>query len=283
MTPARLLVDRRHREVAQRPDHGAGRGSDGRRDLSARRLVHEGHELVREAGHRAADADAANVGASADAAHPAALGHVAFDDRTPAAQLHETLRRIVFGRELALLVVAAAVASFVNGGAEEPRGPARFVERNHRRAAGGLPEQIQDRLGEVVGLNRASRDANDRQPGARLPIPAEIIENAHRPGGIAGHRVDAAVRRAGPGGQYRPRFRGEAIDPTAEGDRLIASRRVAESREVAFFVDLFVGDRSLEHQYERIELPALGREKGLKKFGAAETIFDQRPMKFDSG
>ena len=91
--------------------------------LRARRLVHERHELVGEAGHGAADADAADVGAAADAGHPAALGDVAVDHRTPAAQLHDALGRAVLVGEIALLVVAGAVAAFVHGLAEQPRRP----------------------------------------------------------------------------------------------------------------------------------------------------------------
>src|SRR5580692_9718849 len=87
--PFGLLVERLEREVAERPDHAAVEPAKRGGDAAARRLVHERHELVGEARHRAADADAADVGATADAAHPAALGHVAFDDRAPAAEFHQ--------------------------------------------------------------------------------------------------------------------------------------------------------------------------------------------------
>src|SRR5438477_492964 len=79
------------------------------------RLVHERHELVGEPWQRAADADAAHVGTAADAVHPAALGDVADDDGAPAAELHDALLRAVVGREVALLVIAAAVAALVHG------------------------------------------------------------------------------------------------------------------------------------------------------------------------
>src|ERR1700748_3133719 len=89
LAPLGLLVRGLGGEPAQGPDHGpvhaAGRG----RDLRSRRLVHERHELVREAGHGAGDADAAHVGAPAYAVDPAALGHVALAHRTPAAQLDQ--------------------------------------------------------------------------------------------------------------------------------------------------------------------------------------------------
>src|ERR671930_1346996 len=87
LPPLGLFVDRLLGEAAQRPDdrsvHAAGRGGDPR----AGWLVHERHELVREAGHRAGDADAAHVRAAADAVDPAALGHVAPHDLAPAADL----------------------------------------------------------------------------------------------------------------------------------------------------------------------------------------------------
>jgi hypothetical protein len=38
-------------------------------------VTHERHELVGEARHAAADADATYIGASAEAAHPSALAH----------------------------------------------------------------------------------------------------------------------------------------------------------------------------------------------------------------
>src|SRR6201995_5206309 len=104
--PLGLLVRGLGGESAQGPDHGpvhaAGRG----RDLRSRWLVHEGHELVREAGHGAGDTDAAHVGAPAHAVDPAALGHVALDHRAPAAQLDQALGGAVLGGEVALLVVA---------------------------------------------------------------------------------------------------------------------------------------------------------------------------------
>ena len=48
------------------------------------------------------------------------LGDVAVDHRPPAAELHEALGRAVLVGEVALLVVAAAVAAFVDGLAEQP-------------------------------------------------------------------------------------------------------------------------------------------------------------------
>src|SRR6516164_8798346 len=55
--PLRFLVQRLGGETAQAPDDRAVHAARGRRHARARRLVHERHELVREAGHRAGDAD----------------------------------------------------------------------------------------------------------------------------------------------------------------------------------------------------------------------------------
>ena len=66
--------------------------------------------------------------------------------------------------EVALLVVAGAVAALVHGRAEQPLRPQRVVERDHRRLAGRLVQQVEDRLGQVVGVRRAARDAHDREP-----------------------------------------------------------------------------------------------------------------------
>src|SRR5436190_1226405 len=127
VAPPGLLVAGVVRDRPQFAYHPAVYGGHRRRECPARRLVHERHELVREAGHGAADADAAHVWAAADPGHPAALGDVAVDDRAPAAQLHLALGRVVVQREIALLVVAGAVAALMHGLAEQPRGPQGLV------------------------------------------------------------------------------------------------------------------------------------------------------------
>src|SRR5580692_8821106 len=95
LAPLRLLVGRLGGEAAQRADDGAVQAAGRGRDPRARRLVHERHELVREA---------------ADAVDPAALGHIALHHRAPAAELDQALGRAVLGGEVALLVVPGAVA-----------------------------------------------------------------------------------------------------------------------------------------------------------------------------
>jgi hypothetical protein len=37
-----------------------------------------------------------------------------------------------------LLIITAAIATFVNGLAKKPSGPQGFIEGNHRRTTGGL-------------------------------------------------------------------------------------------------------------------------------------------------
>src|ERR1700680_2967748 len=61
VTPPGLLVDSRVGDLPQCPDRGAVDADHTRRQVRARRLVHERHELVREPRHGAADADAAHV------------------------------------------------------------------------------------------------------------------------------------------------------------------------------------------------------------------------------
>src|SRR4029077_17794606 len=113
LAPLGLLVSGPRGESAQSADHGAVHRARRGGDLRPGRLVHEGHELVREAGHGAGNADAAHVRAAAHAVDPAALGHVALDHRAPAAELDQALGRTVLGSELAFLVVAGPVTALV--------------------------------------------------------------------------------------------------------------------------------------------------------------------------
>src|SRR5437764_14642424 len=89
LSAVRYRIERVLRVLPQFADRPAIGGDRLGREAGAGRLVHEGglHELVGEAGHGAADADTADVGAAADAVHPAAFADVALDDRSPAAEL----------------------------------------------------------------------------------------------------------------------------------------------------------------------------------------------------
>src|SRR5947208_3316902 len=84
VAPLRLLVDGVVGDRPQGADDPTVEPDQARGEQAAGRLVHEGHELVGEAGHGAGDADAAHVRAAADPVHPAALGDVAVDHRAPA-------------------------------------------------------------------------------------------------------------------------------------------------------------------------------------------------------
>src|SRR3954464_3952247 len=66
MPPLRLFVDGAVSETAKRTNRLPVHRDHIRGDLGARRLVHERHELVGEAGHGAADANAADVGTASD-------------------------------------------------------------------------------------------------------------------------------------------------------------------------------------------------------------------------
>src|SRR6185436_7910992 len=68
--PAGLGVDRLERDAPQLADDLPVRAAGRAGDLAAGRGVHERHELVRETGHRAADADPADVRAAAHAVDP---------------------------------------------------------------------------------------------------------------------------------------------------------------------------------------------------------------------
>src|SRR5499433_3131127 len=197
LAPLRLLVGGLRGEAAKGADHGAVHRAGRRGDLRSRRLVHERHELVREAGHGAGDADAAHVRAAAHAVDPAALGHVAFDHRAPAAQLDQALGRAVLAGEVTLLVVAGPIAALVYGRAEQPGGPQRLIQRDHRGLPRHLVEQVEDGLRQVVRVDRTAGHADDGQPRLGPPVPAEVVRHAHRAGRIAGHGVNPAVGGAG--------------------------------------------------------------------------------------
>src|SRR5690606_5911688 len=218
--------------------------------------VHERHELVREPGHGAGDADPADVGAAADAVHPTALGHVAVDHRAPAPDLHLALGGVVVVGEVALLVVAGPVAALVYGLAEQPGRSQLVVQLDGRGQSGGLVEQPGQVLHGVVRLDRAAGHVDYRQPAGGAELPPEVVGQAHAAGWVAGHGVDAAVGGAGPDGQHRPRPGCQLVDPLVDGDRLPGVRVVAHGGPVTVTIDLFVRDRALHHQDEGPQLTA---------------------------
>ena len=141
----------------------------------------------------------------------------------------------------------------------------RFAElrRWRSRAAGGrrlpghLVEQVQDRLGQVVGVDRAAGHADDRQSGLGLPLPAQVVRHAHGAGRVARHRVDAAVGGAGAAGDHGQRFRREAVDPRVRGDGLAAVGISAHGGPVAAraVVQRLVGHGTFQHEHEGVEFP----------------------------
>src|SRR5689334_13018425 len=101
MPPLRFFVDGAVGDLAKVADHRAVQTRCSCGNLAAGRFIHERHELVRETGHRAADADATDVRAAADTVDPAPFRHVALDDRAPTTKLHNAFRRAVLGSEIA--------------------------------------------------------------------------------------------------------------------------------------------------------------------------------------
>src|SRR5262249_52888687 len=150
---------------------------------AGRRLV-EGAELVREAGHRAADADTAGAHAAAHVVDRTPNDDVAVDDGTPASDLDETLRIAVVLGEYPLLVKSRSRAAVVDRLAKQPCRTAELVERRKR------PQPLQEQqdgehgLGEVVALRRAARDVDDGQAERAAIILREEVHDAHRAGGI---------------------------------------------------------------------------------------------------
>ena len=158
-------------------------------------------------------------------------GHVALDDRALAAELDQAaVVGAVLGREVALLVEAGAVAALVHRAAEQPLRPQLVVELGRRREAAQVQDEVQQRLGHVVRLRRAAGDVHDRQAGLRLPVPAEVVGQAHRAGRVVLHRGDAAVGRAGADGDDRRRLGREPVDPLVGRDRLAVVGVDAERR-----------------------------------------------------
>src|SRR6202030_2473613 len=94
--PAGLFVQRRLREAAQGVNGASISLNRSRRQKRTRWLIHKRHKLVGKARHRTPDADAADVGTSANAAHPSTLAHVALNHRPPTPQLHNAKWRSVF-------------------------------------------------------------------------------------------------------------------------------------------------------------------------------------------
>src|SRR5437764_1742877 len=115
-------------QVAHAADEAAHGPAGGGGDQRTRGDLGDGAELVGEAGHGAADADAAHLHAAAVAVDHAPLGDVALHHRAPAAQLDQALLVAVLPGEHALFVVAGPGAVAVHRLAEQPGRAAALVE-----------------------------------------------------------------------------------------------------------------------------------------------------------
>ena len=186
-----------------------------------------------------------------DSSHPSALSNIALHHRSPAPEFHDARRRSIFVRELCLFVISAPITTLVHGRPKKPRRSQSIVQRNHRSSPGGHVQQIQQNFHKIVRLHRASRNANDGNVRARLPIPTEVIRQSHTAGRVSLHGVDAAVGSACSSRDHRPGLWRQAIDPVTRQDRLSGFLVGPKRRPISFALILFVGDRSFDHQDER--------------------------------
>ena len=190
--------------------------------------------------------------------------HVAFRHRATAAELDQAARIVpIGGREPALLGEAGPAAVLAGRPFEQPAWPQLLVEVGSRRHPAQMQDQVEQDLGDVVGLGRAARQADDWQPAMRAPVPAEIVGQAHRAGWVVPHRRDAPVGGAGTEGEDRGRPRRQAVDPVVDRDRLAVKGVDAEAAPVSLAVDPLVRDRALDHEDERIEPAIFGPAKAL--------------------
>src|SRR5262249_3014432 len=87
------------------------------------------------------------------------------------------------------------------------------------------------------------------------PFPAEIISEPHAVSRITFHSVDAAVSRAGAGGNNGPRARREFVDPLAGCDRLSGFAIGSKRRPVPLSLVVFVWYRAFDVENKRIDAP----------------------------
>src|SRR5437899_2401686 len=83
MSPLRFLIQRILRDASQTANQAPIPSADARRYLASRGFIHKRHELIREAGHRAADTNPTDIRTTPNSSHPAAFGHIALHDRSP--------------------------------------------------------------------------------------------------------------------------------------------------------------------------------------------------------
>ena len=149
-----------------------------------------------------------------------------------------------------------------------------------------MVEQVGQRLGQVVRLDRAARAR--RRSGCRPWTSSPSRGSRARPWRRSGCRPWRGCRRRWRRCRRRRsavRLGRQPVEPLAGGHRLAGRRVVAEAAPVALVLDLLVGDRALDDQHERLELAAVGLEEPLEEVvgaavGAALEV-DQRPVHGD--
>ena len=256
-------------QLAHAPDepaeHAVGVGGQ----HGARRPLVDGGELVGEAGHGAADADAAHVHAPAVAVDDASLGDVALHDRAPAPQLDEALLVAVGVGEDALLVVAGPRAMAMDGLGEQPGRPPELIEFGQWRKAVEEQQGSGGRLGDVVAHRGAARDVDHREPQRGSVVLAQVVHDAHGVGGVAVRGRDAAPAGAGSDRQHRGGAGSQPVEPFQAGYLAAVLPVLAESHPVAVLArDGLVHDRPLpEDQVGGVELALGGQAEVLGPFG----------------
>ncbi len=139
----------------------------------------------------------------------------------------------------------------MNRCAKKPLWTEGRIQRNHRRRTCRHIQKIEQRFHEVVRLHRATRDANNRNPGLRLPLPSQVIRKPHASRRIALHGVNATISRASSRSHDCPTARCEPIDPITSCYRLPRLGIGSKRGPVAFLFIVFVRDGAFDHQNER--------------------------------
>src|SRR5947209_5051642 len=220
-------------QVAHAADEAAHGPAGGGGDQRAGGDLGDGAELVGEAGHGAADADAAHLHAAAVAVDDAPLGDVALDHRAPAAQLDQALLVAVLPGEDALFVVAGPGAVAVHRLAEQPGRAAQLVELGQGGQA--VEEQADGRRGLDVVLadGAAPGHVHHRHAEGAAVVLAQVVHDAHGVGDVALGPGDAAPGGAGADGHHGRRTRRQAVQPLQAGDLTAGLGVIAHAHPVA--------------------------------------------------
>ena len=157
-----------------------------------------------------------------------------------------------------------------------------MVEGDGGYRAGRLSQEVEERFGAVVGLDGAAGDVDDGQPAGRAPVPAQVVGEAHGPGGVAGHGVDAAVGGTGADGDDGPGAWGQPVDPAGGGDGLTGVGVGAEAGPAPLDVARLVGDGALDDEDEGVELTGGGGLEPGEEL-VAHLVGEHRVMEADRG